>query len=137
PRATATPGLPSSIDGVAAIKLVNEKFPFGQSIRLDVVVTEANRADVQAAIASLKDRILAIPGVSGPTTGRTSADGTAQLLSFHLSGGRNDEANRAIVRQVRGELRPEFLGPLASTGAQMYVAGQAAATLDVVGIYTD
>src|SRR5262249_54110507 len=74
-------GLPSSIDGIAAIKLVNEKFPFGQNVRLDIVVTEANRADVQAAIATLQERILAIPGVSGPPAGRTSADGTAQLLS--------------------------------------------------------
>ena len=134
---TEITGLPSSIDGIAAIKLVNEKFPFGQNVRLDVVVTEANRADVQAAITQLQDRILAIPGVSGPPTGRMSADGTAQLLSFHLSGGRNDEANRAIVRQVRNDLRPEILGPLASIGAQMYVSGQAAGTLDIVGIYTD
>ncbi len=134
---TEITGLPSSIDGIAAIKLVNEKFPFGQNVRLDVVVTEANRADVQSAVVSLKDRILAIPGVSGPATGRLSADGAAQLLSFQLSGGRNDEANRAIVRQVRDQLRPEIFGPLASSGAQMYVSGQAAATMDVVGIYTD
>ena len=134
---TEITGLPSSIDGIAAIKLVNEKFPFGQNVRLDVVFTEANRADVRAAIAQLQDRILAIPGVSGPPTGRLSADGTAQLISFHLSGGRNDEANRAIVRQVRNELRPEIFGPIASTDAQMYVSGQAAATMDIVGIYTD
>jgi RND superfamily putative drug exporter len=134
---TEITGLPSSIDGIAAIKLVNEKFPFGQNVRLDVVVTEANRADVQAAVTQLQDRIIAIPGVSGPPTGRMSADGTAQLVSFHLSGGRNDEANRVIVRQVRNDLRPEIFGPLAATGAQMYVSGQAAATLDIVGIYTD
>jgi len=134
---TEITGLPSSIDGIAAVKLVNEKFPFGQNVRLDVVATEANRADVQAAITELQDRILAIPGVSGPPTGRMSADGTAQLLSFHLSGGRNDEANRAVVRQVRNDLRPDIFGPLASTGAQLYVAGQAAATLDIVGIYSD
>ena len=42
-----------------------------------------------------------------------------------------------IVRHVRNDLRPEIFGPLAATGARMYVAGQAAATLDIVGIYTD
>jgi RND superfamily putative drug exporter len=134
---TEITGLPSSIDGIAAIKLVNEKFPFGQNVRLDVVVTGADRTDVQAAISSLQDRILAIPGVSGPPTGRLSADGTARLVSFQLSGGRNDEANRAIVRQVRDQLRPETFGPLASSGVQMYVSGQAAATMDIVGIYSD
>ena len=134
---TEITGLPSSIDGIAAIKLVNAKFPFGQNVRLDVVVTEADQAGVQTAVSQLEERILAIPGVNGPPTGRKSADGNAQLISFQLSGGRNDEANRAIVRQVRNELRPEVFGPLAASGAQMYVAGQAAATMDIVGIYTD
>ena len=134
---TEITGLPSSIDGIAAIKLLNEKFPFGQNVRLDVVATGADRADVQTAIATLQGRILAIPGVSGPPTGRKSTDGTAQLISFQLSGGRNDEANRAIVRQVRDQLRPEIFGPLAPTGAQLYVSGQAAATMDIVGIYSD
>jgi uncharacterized membrane protein YdfJ with MMPL/SSD domain len=134
---TEITGLPSSIDGIAAIKLVNEKFPFGQNVRLDVVVTHADRPDVQAAVTQLQDRILAIPGVSGPPTGRMSADGTAQLVSFHLAGGRNDELNRDIVREVRSELRPEIFGPLAASGAQLYVSGQAAATLDIVGIYAD
>ena len=134
---TEITGLPSSIDGIAAIKLVNAKFPFGQNVRLDIVVTEADQPAVQAAVTQLEDRILAIPGVHGPPTGRMSADGNAQLISFQLSGGRNDEANRAIVRQVRTELRPGIVGPLASTGAHMYVAGQAAATMDIVGIYAD
>jgi putative drug exporter of the RND superfamily len=132
---TEITGLPSTIDGIAAIKLVNEKFPLGQNLRLDVVVTGADRADVQSALTTLKDRILAIPGVTGPPTGRPSQDGTAELVSFHLTGGRNDEANRAIVRQVRNELRPEIFGPLEASGAQLYVAGQPAATLDIVGIY--
>jgi RND superfamily putative drug exporter len=51
-----------------------------------------------------------------------------------MSGGRNDEANRAIVREVRGAVRPEVFGP-GLTDAQMYVSGQAARTMDIVGIY--
>ena len=129
-------GLPSSIDGIAAINLLDTKFPFGQNLTLDVVVTGASRPDVQAAIEQLKRRILAINGVGGPPTGRTSADGTAELVSFQMSGGRNDDANRAIVQEVRDQLRPEIIGPLEASGVHMYVAGQAAATLDVVGIYT-
>jgi len=102
-----------------------------------VVVTHADQADVQAAIEQLKTRLLAIPGLSGPPFERPSADGTARLVSFTMSGGRNDEANRAIVRQVRSEIRPELFGPLAAEGVEVYVAGQAARTLDVTGIYSD
>jgi len=130
-------GFPSTIDGIAGIKLINDKFPFGQNLHLDVVVTHADQADVQAAIEQLKTRLLAIPGLSGPPFERPSADGTARLVSFTMSGGRNDEANRAIVRQVRSEIRPELFGPLAAEGVEVYVAGQAARTLDVTGIYSD
>src|SRR5262245_53190046 len=134
---TEITGLPSSIDGIAAIKLVNEKFPFGQNLRLDVVITQPGRDDVKAAVEQLKARLAGIAGLTGPTFERTSDAGNAQLLSFAMSGGRNDEANRSVVREVRGEVRPEIFGPLASSGVQMYVAGQTAATLDIVGIYSD
>jgi RND superfamily putative drug exporter len=132
---TEITGLPSSIDGIAAIKLVNEKFPFGQNVRLDVVVTGADRPEVQAATAQLEDRILAIPGVSGPPTGRPSADGTARLLSFQLSGGRNDEANRAIVREVRRDVVPQVFGSVPGTRA--LVTGDSAFTVDVTQVYAN
>jgi len=54
-----------------------------------------------------------------------------------MQGGRNDEANRAIVREVRNELRPELFGALMGQGIGVYVSGQAARTIDVTGIYTD
>ncbi len=69
------------------------------------------------------------------TSSANSQDGTAFLMSFQMTGGRNDEANRAIVRQVREELRPEIFGPLEANGVDVYVAGQPASTLDIVGIY--
>ena len=52
-----------------------------------------------------------------------------------MTGGRSDEANRTIVRQVRNEIRPELFGPLEASGVKVYVAGQPASTLDIVGIY--
>jgi RND superfamily putative drug exporter len=133
---TEITGLPSTIDGIAGIKLVNEKFPLGQNLRLDVVVTQPARADVRAAIDVFKTRALAIPGLSGPPFERVSQDGNAKLLSFTMTGGRNDEANRSIVREVRDELRPEVFGGLTGGGVEVYVAGQAARTMDIVGIYT-
>ncbi|MEZ0241669.1 MAG: MMPL family transporter [Chloroflexota bacterium] len=130
-------GFPSTIDGIAGIKLLNEKFPFGQDLRLDVVVTQPSRPEVRAAIDELKVRALEIDGLSGPARERISQDGDAALISFSMQGGRNDEVNRAIVREVRNELRPELFGTLTGQGIEVYVSGQAARTLDVTGIYAD
>ena len=131
---TDVTALPSTIDGIAGIKLINEKFPFGQDIRLDVVVANADNADVQTAIADLKTRLGEIEGLGELTNERTNQDGTVALLSYAMSGNRNDEANRAIVREVRDEVRPAVFGA-GRADAEMYVAGQAARTLDIVGIY--
>jgi uncharacterized membrane protein YdfJ with MMPL/SSD domain len=133
---TEITGLPSTIDGIAGIKLIDEKFPFGQNLTLDVVVTQATRPEVKAAIAELERQALLINGLGGPPTERASQDGSAMLVSFTMTGGRNDEANRAIVQEVRGELEPAIFGALKPSGVDVYVAGSAAHTLDIVGIYT-
>ncbi len=130
-------GLPSSIDGIAGIKLINERFPFGQNLRLDVVVTQPARADVTAAIELLKGRVLGLPGIEGPATERPSADGNSVLVSFQMTGGRNDETNRDIVRQVRNVLRPELFGDLRASGVEVYVTGGSARVIDITGIYDD
>ncbi|MES2210483.1 MAG: MMPL family transporter [Chloroflexota bacterium] len=128
-------GFPSSIDGVAGIRLVNEKWPRGTDLRLDVVVTKADRADVGAAIERLKVEALAIPELSGPARQRFSEDGRTAMVSFTMGGGRNDEANRDAVRQVREVLRPRIFGDLADI--RVLVSGQAAVALDIVGIYAN
>jgi len=63
-------GLPSTIDGIAGIKLINEKFPFGQDIRMDVVVTNPTDPAVQIAIGTLISRVDAIETTR--PTGRSS-----------------------------------------------------------------
>jgi RND superfamily putative drug exporter len=50
-----------------------------------------------------------------------------------MSGGQNDIANRAIVRDVRNEVVPRIFGDLA--GVEALVTGDAAFTADVVGFY--
>ena len=142
---TEITALPSTVDGIAGIKLINEKFPFGQDIRLDVVVTNADRPDVQSAIARLKDELGGIEGLGDLTAERTNQEGTVALMSFAMSGSRNDEANRAIVRQVRQDIRPGIFGdamttdpspkPVSGVDADMYVAGQTARTMDILSIY--
>jgi Predicted drug exporters of the RND superfamily len=134
---TEITGLPSTIDGIAGIKLIDDKFPFGQDLRLDVVVTQPSRTDVRTAIDQLESKALEIAGLGGPPKERVSEDGTAILISFTMTGGRNDEANREIVRQVRDTLKPEVFGGLTASGVEAYVAGQAARTMDIVGIYSN
>ena len=134
---TEITGLPSSIDGIAAIKLVNEKFPFGQDIRLDVVVTQPTRDDVAAAITQLKESIAELPGMGAGTTVRTAVDGHAALISFPMSGNRNDESNRQIVDQLRNAVVPVLFDDLPRGPVDVYVSGQVARTMDIVGIYSD
>jgi RND superfamily putative drug exporter len=128
-------GFPKTIDGVAGIRLLNEKWPQGTDLRLDVVVTHPDRAEVRAAIDELKVDALEIPGLSGPPTEHLSAQGDAALIRFTMGGGRNDESNWAIVERVRDELRPELFGGL--SGVRMLVSGQAAGAHDVTQIYID
>jgi uncharacterized membrane protein YdfJ with MMPL/SSD domain len=128
-------GFPKTIDGVAGITLLNEKWPQGTDLRLDVVVTHPDREEVRAAIDQLKADALEIPGLSGPPQERLSAQGDAALISFTMGGGRNDEANWAIVHRVREELRPALFGDLSEV--RMLVSGQAAQAHDVTQIYID
>ena len=128
-------GFPSSIDGVAGIKLVNEKWPKGTDLHLDVVVTNADRADVAAGIERLKVDTLTIPGLSGPPIEQASDDGHTALVSFTMSGGRNDEANRGAVREIREHLGPSIFGALPDV--RVLVSGQAATALDIVSIYSN
>lgn len=128
-------GFPKSIDGVAGVRLINEKWPQGTDLRLDVVVTDPGREDVRAAIERLKVEALRIPGLSGPPRERLSQDGDAALISFTMGGGRNDDANRSIVHRVRDELRPQIFGGL--DGVRALVAGRAAISLDATQIYVD
>jgi RND superfamily putative drug exporter len=128
-------GFPKSIDGVAGIRLLNEKWPQGTDMRLDVVVTQPDRAEVRAAIDRLKVDALRIAGLSGPPEEHLSAQGDAVVVSFTMGGGRNDESNWAIVHRVRDELRPELFGGLSDV--RMLVSGEAAGALDVTQVYVD
>jgi RND superfamily putative drug exporter len=130
-------GLPSSIDGIAGIKLINGKFPLGQNLSVDVVVTQPQREDVQAAIAELKTRMAALPGIQGAPRDIPASDGNSILVSFPMTGGRNDEANRETVRAVRSEVRPDVFGDLKAQGVEVYVSGGAARVVDITGLYSD
>jgi RND superfamily putative drug exporter len=124
---------PDKIDGVQAVNLLNEKWPEGSTLALEVVVTHADRPETQAAIKDLSSRILALDGISEPVETRMSADKTVALVSYVMAGDQNDEHNRDIVREVRRDIVPAVLDGLPDVHG--YVTGDAAFTLDVVDFY--
>jgi RND superfamily putative drug exporter len=124
---------PDSIDSVAGINVLDEKWPEGSTLALQLVVTRADQAETQAAMERFSERVLAMDGISPPAETRSSADGTVAMQSWVMAGGANDERNREIVRDLRRELVPEVFGPI--DGVDAYVTGDAAFTLDVVDFY--
>lgn len=124
---------PDSIDSVQAINLMDEKWPDGSTLQLQVVVTKADEPETQAAMTRLSDDLLAVDGLSGPVDTRLSQDGTVAMLSYVMSGGQNDMANRDIVRQARTEIVPAIFSDI--DGVEALVTGDAAYTADVVGFY--
>ncbi|HEY8846807.1 MAG TPA: MMPL family transporter, partial [Candidatus Limnocylindrales bacterium] len=124
---------PDSLDGVQAVNLLNEKWPNGSTLDLSVVVTRADEAPTKAAIQRMTDAVLAIPGLSGPPTTFTSADGHVAFVSYVMAGGSNDLRNQDIVREVRSTVVPAAFAGL--TDVRALVTGDAAYTLDVVDFY--
>ena len=126
---------PDSIDGVAGIKLLDEKWPQGTDLTLQMVVTNADRADTKAAIEQLKTEGLKLPGLSGPVEVTPSHDGHVALVSFTMAGNQNDETNRQLVRQARSELAPAVFGRLPDV--RVLETGNAAFSVDVTKVYSD
>ena len=128
-------GFPASIDGVAGIRLLNDKWPQGTQLTLDVVVTQADQPDTKLAIERLTTDGLAIPGLSRPVTVTPSRDGKVAMVSFTMAGGQNDPANRALVRTARSSLTVAAFAGL--PGVRTYVTGDAAYSLDVTEVYAN
>ncbi|HET7026903.1 MAG TPA: MMPL family transporter [Candidatus Limnocylindrales bacterium] len=124
---------PDSVDSVRAFRLIEEKWPQGTQLQLEVVVTGANDQAVSAAVESLPSKLLGIGGLSGPPETKRSTDGTVAMVSMTMAGGQNDESNREIVRRVRTDVVPATFGGL--TGVRALVTGDAAYVLDQVEFY--
>ncbi len=126
---------PDSIDGIAGVKLLDQKWPRGLELQLQVVVTNADKPETQAAIERLKTEGLKLAGLSEPVEVTPSRDGHAALVSFTMAGDQNDEANRNLVRQARSQLDPSVFGSLPDV--RTYVTGNAAFSVDVTKVYAD
>ena len=126
---------PATIDGVAGINLLNEKWPQGSELQLQVVVTQADQPATQAAIEALKVEGLKQAGLSEPVTVTPSLDGKVAMVSFTMAGGLNDEVNRNLVRHVRSDVNPAVFADLPDV--RTYVTGDAAFSVDVTQLYAD
>jgi uncharacterized membrane protein YdfJ with MMPL/SSD domain len=126
---------PDSIDGVAGIKMLNEKWPRGTELQLQIVVTHADRADTKAAIETLKVEGLKLEGLSEPVTVTESRDGKAAMVAFIMAGSLNDEVNRNLVRHARSDLNPAVFAGLPDV--RTYVTGDAAFSVDINRLYSN
>ena len=126
---------PDTLEAVQAVNLINDKWPDGSTLQLQVVVTRADEPATQAAIERMTAELLALDGLGEPTSSRLSGDGTVAMVSVVMSGGENDLANRAIVDDVRGRVVPEVFGTL--DGVRALVTGDAAYTKDVTDFYAE
>ena len=126
---------PPSVDGVAAVKLLDAEWPQGTTLQLQVVVTGANQPAATAAIEALEVAALRDGGVGEPVTVQPSADSTVARVSFVMPGDQNDPANQATVERFRSTVLPSVFGAL--PGVRAYVSGEAAYALDSTRIFTD
>jgi putative drug exporter of the RND superfamily len=127
---------PDSLDGVQAVNLLNEKWPSGGTLELDVIVTQADQTATKDAIEALSKALLATDGINQPEKRFTAEDGTAAMLTYVMNGGANDIRNEDIIRTVRAATIPDALAS-AAPGTRAYVSGDAAFTLDVVTFYSN
>lgn len=133
--ATDITSFPPTVDGVAAIKVLNAEWPQGTTLHLDVVVTDAKALATKAAIAKLQTAGLADGGVGGPVTVIPSADGSVARVRFVMGGDQNDPANQATVDRFRNTVVPAAFA--AAPQASAYVTGDAAWVVDGNRIFTN
>ncbi len=126
--------LPPSLEVRKAADILQAKWPQGTTLTLDLIV-QANapqRADVQAATRKLDDAVGALLREKGVET--AAPDGRVRSVSYTLPGDSNSQSNWNLVRQVRHELVPAAFAGV--PGVNVYVAGEAAGSLDATEQYT-
>ena len=129
-------GLPDNIEGVQAIRLMNQKWPEGTTLTASVVVTQADQQPTKDAMDRFKAAALKLPGLSDSGKPPTySTDGKVALISFYMGGSRNDQVNQDLAKKLRTDLVPSYLKSV--PGVQAYVSGGAASTLDQVNQYVN
>ena len=127
---------PDSIDGVAGIKLLNEKWPQGTELQLQVVVTDADQAGHQGRHRTPQD--------GRPEDRRPERAGRRHAVTRRQGGARRVHDGRQPERRRQSGHRPEGAdgadaGRLrrACPTSRRYVTGDAAFSVDVTKVYAD
>ncbi|HEX2915673.1 MAG TPA: MMPL family transporter [Chloroflexia bacterium] len=126
---------PDNIEGVRTLKVMNQKWPQGTTLKASVVITNANKPETAAAIEQFKSAVLKVPGFSQPVDQTISGNGTVARVNFTMGGSMNDQSNQDLIKKLRSELVPASFKNL--NGVNVYVGGDAAYALDNVKTYTD
>ena len=126
---------PAEVDGVAAVKLLNEKWPEGTTLQLHVIVTHADQPATQTAIADLQTAAIAAGGLHGPAVITPSNDGAVARVTFVMPGSQNDLANHATVERMRNDVIPSVFADVPEVDA--YVSGAAATVLDSTKVFSN
>ncbi len=128
--------LPHSVEGVRAWELLSNKWPQGRDLTLDIIVTNARQPQTAAAIDRFSADVKAgkFSGVDGSAVKVSySGDGTVADIATPIPGSPNDLTNWDLARTFRATVVPSYFGSVA--GTQVYVAGDAAFTMDYANWY--
>lgn len=125
---------PDKLEIVQAYNLLNAKWPQGTELKLEVIVTQADRADTKAAMEKFTAAAMQIKGLSQPSV-TYSTNGRVADIAMVMSGSQNDPANHELVTKLRQEVVPANFKNL--NGVEALVSGMAAYSMDSTKIYTD
>jgi uncharacterized membrane protein YdfJ with MMPL/SSD domain len=124
-----------NLEGTKAAKFMLEKWPEGTELKLEVVVTQADKPDTLAAIERFQTAALQIPGLGGPVVSEKSANGKIIRLYFTQPGSLNDASNQAVVTKLRNEVVPQYFKDL--SGVEVYISGNTAIAVDFAKFFTN
>jgi uncharacterized membrane protein YdfJ with MMPL/SSD domain len=126
--------LPQSVEGVRAWALIEEKWPQGRQLTVQLIVTGAQTQATKDAVSRLlaAEATGSLP-VRGTANTYFSADGTVEVVEVPIPGTPNDLANWDTIRELRTRTVPQYFGGLA--GTRVYVSGNAAFALDYSNWY--
>ncbi len=124
-----------NLEGTKATKFMLEKWPEGTELKLEVVITQADRPETLAAIEKFQAAALKVPQVNGPVVTEKSGNGKVIKLYFTQPGTLNDEANQDAVTRLRSEVVPANFKDL--NGVEVYIGGYAAIAKDTNKFFTN